>query len=63
MAARVQRRDTVRLATVTTLLRTEVGDEAGTVGRLGQAGREAKWVGQWWRVLLGTLPQQGDDFS
>jgi hypothetical protein len=57
MAARVQRRDGVRPTMVTALLRTEVGDEAGTVGHLGQAGREAKLAGRWWRVLLGTLSQ------
>jgi hypothetical protein len=32
-------------------------------GHLGQAGREAKWAGRWWRVLLGMLSLQGDDFS
>jgi hypothetical protein len=57
MAARVQRRDGVKPTMVTALLQTEVGDEAGTVGHLGQAGREAKLAGRWWRVLLGTLSQ------
>jgi hypothetical protein len=45
MAARVQRCDGVRPAMAVAFLRTEVGDEAGTVGRLGQAGCEARWAG------------------
>jgi hypothetical protein len=44
MAARVQRRDGVRPGTATALLRTEVGNEAGTMGRLGQAGCKARWA-------------------
>jgi hypothetical protein len=43
----VQRRDGAMLATAAALLRMEVGDEARTVGRLGQAGWEAKWAGRW----------------
>jgi hypothetical protein len=43
MAARVQRRDGVRPVTTPALLQTEVEDEAGTVGRLGQAGCIARW--------------------
>jgi hypothetical protein len=44
MAARVQRRDDARPTTTAALLRTEVGDEAGTVARLGQAGCVARWA-------------------
>jgi hypothetical protein len=40
-----------------------VRDEARTMGHLGQASREAKWAGRWWRVLLGMLSQQGNNFS
>jgi hypothetical protein len=43
MAARVQRRDGARPVTTPALLQTEVEDEAGTVGRLGQAGCIARW--------------------
>jgi hypothetical protein len=39
IVAWVQRRDDVRSAMVAALLWTEVGDEAETVGYLGQAGR------------------------
>jgi hypothetical protein len=45
MAAWVQRCDGAMPAMVAALLRTEVGDEAGTVGCFGQAGREVKWAG------------------
>jgi hypothetical protein len=63
MMARVQRCDSMGPVAVAALHRTEVGDESGTMGCLGQAGREARWAVRWWRVLLGTLLQQGDDFS
>jgi hypothetical protein len=54
MAAWVQWRNGAMPAA---LLQTEVGDEAGTVGRLGQAGREAKWAGQWCRFGLAGRPK------
>jgi hypothetical protein len=61
MAAWVQWRNGVMPATAAALLRTEVGDEAGTMGHLGQAGQEAKWAGQWCRFGLAgrTRPESG----
>jgi hypothetical protein len=62
MVAWVQRRDSAMLVTAAALLRTEVGDEAGTMGRLGQADREDKWTGWWCRFGMagkgGFSPQE-----
>jgi hypothetical protein len=43
------------------LLQTEVGDEAGTVGHLGQAGWEAKWAGWccWFGLAGRPRPESG----
>jgi hypothetical protein len=57
MAVWVQRHDDAMPATAAALLRTEVGDEAGTVGFLVQAGREAKWAGRWCRFGLAGRPR------
>jgi hypothetical protein len=51
----VQRHDGVM--PVAALLQMEVGDEARTVGRLGQAGWEAKWAGRWCRFGLAGRPR------
>jgi hypothetical protein len=57
MAAWVQQRDGTMPVTAAALLRMEVGDVAETVGRLGQAGREAKWAGRWCRFRLADRPR------
>jgi hypothetical protein len=57
MAAWVQQRDGAMPATAAALLRTEEGDEARTMGHLGQASREAKWVGRWCRFELAGRPR------
>jgi hypothetical protein len=59
MAAWVQWHDSEMPVTAPALLRTGVGDEAGTMGLLGQAGREAKWAGRWCRFGLAGRPRPG----
>jgi hypothetical protein len=61
MAAWLQRRNGAMPATAATLLRTEVGDEAGAMGFLGPVGQEAKWAGRWsWFGLAGRpRPKNG----
>jgi hypothetical protein len=57
----VQRGDDAMPVMAAGLLRMEVGVEAGTVGRLGQAGRDAMWARRWcWFGLAGRQrPESG----